>query len=320
MSVDAERKGGAGAGGIVVRACGLADRPSIERLGHPRHVCEILCPSLPRRIAWRLLGTRAVSVLAEDRVAGTVVGAAQFVRSRRSRDTWMFGHWRVTVARRRQGIGRRLLEEATHLLPEVGRLYSYVEWDNHVSIAAHERLGFEAGRTLWGKAPLGGLSTVGPANPAVRLEPAGARDWAALFAIYARAMGSLWMRLFPGLGPPNFLGGTTGRPRAGALAVVRALQSAGRGAFTVRAGTAATDRSAAGFVLWDGTTVTLFAEPEACDAALLARVALQIVAQGARRDDGIELRGLPHSLGGRLGPVVFQVLMGMPDVKTQWRR
>jgi hypothetical protein len=87
----------------------------------------------------------------------------------------------------------------------------------------------------------------------------------------------------------------------------------------VRAAAASADRSIAGFVLWVGRAATLFAEPEACDPALLARVALQIVAQGARRDDEIELRGLPRSLAGRPGPIAFQVLMGMPDVRTQWR-
>jgi hypothetical protein len=75
----------------------------------------------------------------------------------------------------------------------------------------------------------------------------------------------------------------------------------------------------AGFVLWEGAAATLFAEPDACDPAFLARVALQIVAQGARRDDTIELRGLPRSLKGHPGPIGLQVLMGMPDVRTQWR-
>jgi len=33
----------------------------------------------------------------------------------------------------------------------------------------------------------------------------------------------------------------------------------------------------------------------------------------------IGLRGLPRSLTVRPGTIVLQELMGMPDVKTQWR-
>src|SRR3989454_8775721 len=249
----------------LIRLCRPADRASIERLGHPPHVADILCPRPARRLAWRLLGTRAVPVLAEEEGTGTVIGSVQFVRSRRSPDTWMFGHWRVTAARRRQGIGRHMLVEGTRLLPQVARLYSYVDWDNEASIAAHERLGFESGRTLWGRAPLGVLTTVGPATPALRLEPVGARDWPVLFAIYTRALGSLWLRLFPGLGPGNFLGGTLGGLRAGVVAVVGGLPGGARSTTDPRAGTTSPDRSVAGFVLWEGEAVTLFADPAACD-------------------------------------------------------
>ena len=303
----------------LIRLCRPADRASIERLGHEPHVADILCPKSARRLAWRLVGTRAVAVLAEEVGTGAVIGSVQFVRSRRSSDTWMFGHWRVAAARRRQGIGRRILVEGAGLLPQVARLYSYVDWDNDASIAAHERLGFEAGRTLWGKAPLGVLTTVGPATPALRLEPVGARDWPVLFAIYARAMGCLWLRLFPGLGPGNFLGGTLGGLRAGVVAVVRGLPGVAWSTTDPRAGTTSPDRSVAGFVLWEGEAVTLFADPAVCDHAFLARAALQAIARGARRDLEIGLRGLPRSLPVRPGPIRFQAVMGMPDVMTRWQ-
>jgi len=290
----------------------------IERLGHPPSVAGMLCPPRARRIAWCLMGTRAVTVLAEEAETGAVVGSAQFVRQRRSPGTWIFGHWRVAAGRRRQGIGRRILAEGLRRLPEVTRLYSHVELGNDASIAAHERLGFEVGRTLWGSAPLGVLSTIGPATPALRLEPVGARDWPVLFAIYARAMGSLWLRLFPSLGPGTFLGGTRGGLRAGAVAVARGGQGTA-GARATGARAISTDRSVAGYLVWEGSGVTLFADPDACDQALLARGALQGLAQGGRRDLEIGLRGLPRSLTVRPGTIVLQELMGMPDVKTQWR-
>jgi L-amino acid N-acyltransferase YncA len=312
--------GGMGRGeGVRVRLCRPADRGSIERLGHPPSVAGMLCPPPARRIAWRLLGTRAVAVLAEEAGTGAVIGSAQFVRQHRSPGTWIFGHWRVAAGRRRQGIGRRILAEGMRRLPEVTRLYSHVEIDNDASIEAHKRLGFEVGRTLWGSAPLGVLSTIGPATPALRLEPAGARDWPVLFAIYARAMGSLWLRLFPSLGPRTFLGGTRGGLRAGAVAVARGGQGAGSDARAPGAKAISGDRSVAGYLVWESSAVTLFAEPDACDQALLARVALQVLAQGARRDLEIGLRGLPRSLAVRPGTIVLQELMGMPDVRTQWR-
>src|SRR5262245_40130143 len=149
--------------GVVVRRVRPADRDAIEGLGHPPPIPSLLCPTRPVRIAWRLLGTRAVTVVAEDVRTGSLLGTVQFVRSRRNPDTWMFGHWRVAAQRRRAGIGRRLLVEGRRLASGVGRLYSYVEWGNEVSMAAHERLGFEAGETLLGRAPLGALSTIGPA-------------------------------------------------------------------------------------------------------------------------------------------------------------
>ena len=291
-------------GDIVLRVCGAGDRASIERLGHPPAVAAILCPSLTRRVVWRLSGTRALSVAAVEGRAGTVVGCVQFLRSRRSPHTWMFGHWRVAPAIRRRGIGRRLILEGTRRLPEALRLYSYVEGDNDGSKEAHARLGFEAGRTLRGSATLGALSTIGATTPALRLDPVRAGDWDVLFAMYVRSMGSLWLRLHPGIGPRNFLEGAPGGLRAVAVAVARG----GRKAMG----------PAVGLVVWAGAGPVFFADPAVCDQGLLARVALQILAKGSSRDDEIRLRGLPRSLAERPGPIRFQELMGMPDVRTQW--
>jgi hypothetical protein len=300
----------------LIRVCRPRDRALIERLGHPTAIADMFCPPRLRRILWRLVGTRAVSLLAQETGTGSVLGSVQFVRSRRSPDTWMFGHWRTLAGRRRQGWGRRILAEGLRLLPQIRRLYSLVDAANEASIAAHRRLGFEAGRALWGSAPLGLLSTVGPATPALRLEPVAGRDWPLVFAIYARSMGSLWLRLFPGLGQQSFLGEQRGGLRAGVIAVARGLS--GSVALSVRAGRTSADGPAAGFVLWEGAAVTLFADPERCDQAFLARVALQLLAQGARRDREVELRGLPRDLEERPGPIRLRTLMAMPDVPTQW--
>ena len=244
-----------------------------------------------------------MSVVAEETATRLLLGAVQFIQTARRPGTWMFGHWRVAVGRRRQGVGRRLLQEGVRLLPAARRLYSYVDWGNEPSMAAHERCGFEAGRSLFGSAPLGLLSTIGPATPAVRLEPVGRHDWPSLFGLYARAMGSVWLRLEPGLGPRSFLGGGLSGLRVALIAIVR---GPGR------------EPRASGFVLWEGARVTFFADPDLCDAALLARVALQIIALGGRRESTLEIRGLPAGLMERPGPVSAQVLMGMPDLKTQW--
>ena len=68
-----------------------------------------------------------------------------------------------------------------------------------------------------------------------------------------------------------------------------------------------------------GHTSDMDAIMAACDAALLAKVALRLVALGAKRDATLELRGLPRSLVVRPGPIDVQILMGMPDPPTQWR-
>lgn len=298
-----ETRAGTGPEAILVRASRLEDRSALLSLGHPPAVAGILCPSAGRDLLWRLRGTRSISVVAEETATGRLLGAVQFIQTTRRPGTWMFGHWRVAAGRRRQGIGRRLLREGARLLPFARRLYSYVDWGNEPSLAAHERCGFETGRWLFGSAPLGLLSTIGPATPAVRLEPAGRRDWPSLFGLYARAMGSLWLRLAPGLGPRSFLGGALAGPRVALVAVVRAPGG---------------NPPISGFVLWEGPRVTFFADPDHCGAALLARVALQIISLGGRRESPLELRGLPVGFIERPGPVAAQVLMGMPDLGTQW--
>src|SRR3989442_14076529 len=132
--------------GALIRLCRPADRASIERLGPPPPVADILCPRPARRLAWRLLGTRAVPVLAEEEGTGAVVGSVQFVRSRRSPDTWMFGHWRVAAARRREGVRRRMPVEGIALLPpQVPRLYSYVVCGNASSSSSHAAAGVHGG-------------------------------------------------------------------------------------------------------------------------------------------------------------------------------
>ena len=207
------------------------------RLGHPPGVVDILCPPLARRIGWGLRGTLSRTALALDGRPGGILGSVQFLRSRRDRGTWMFGHWRVAAGRRREGIGRRLLREGAGLLPDGTRLYSYVDWGNEASLAAHERCGFEAGRTLHGSAPLSVLTTIGAATPALRLEPAGWRNPSLLFGLYARSMGSLWFRLFPGLRPRRFLAPRIASFRVVLLAMARDAERAG---------------GPAGLVVWEG--------------------------------------------------------------------
>ena len=305
---------------MLVRACRTGDRAALMRLGHPPAVGDILSPRRARRIAWRLLGTRSVAAMAVEKDTGAALGSIQFLRSRRDRNTWLFGHWRVAAGRRREGIGRRLLREGARLLPAGARLYSYVDWGNEASIAAHERCGFEAGRTLHGSAPLGVLSTIGAPTPALRLEPARPGDRPVLFGLYARAMGSLWLRLFPRLRPRNYATARFAGYRLALLAHSRVVDRAGGAGRAGGSGRPAPgDSQPAGFVLWEGDALTFFADPEVCDAALLARVALQLVALGAGREATLELRGLPRALAARPGAILAQILMGMPDPPTQWR-
>jgi len=309
-----------GAGGpahrphVEIRLCRSSDRSALMRLGHPPGIVDILCPPLARRIGWGVKGTLSRTALAVEGRPEGILGSVQFLRSRRDRRTWMFGHWRVAPGHRREGIGRRILREGAALLPAGARLYSYVDWGNEASLAAHERCGFEAGRTLQGSAPLSVLTTIGAATPALRLEPAGWRNRSIHFGLYARSMGSLWFRLFPGLRPRRFLPPRVAGFRVVLLAMARDAERSGGPAEAGRVPLGAT-----GLVVWERESLTLFADPAACDAALVARVALQLTALGARRETTLELRGLPRTFLARPGPIALRVLMGMPDPPTQWR-
>ena len=299
---------------LEIRFGRAGDREGLQRLGHPPALVDILLPPLARRIGWRARGTLSRSVVAVDVRTRAVLGCVQFLRSRRDRATWLFGHWRVAAGRRREGIGRRILRDGSSLLPPGARLYSYVEWGNEASIAAHERCGFEAGRTLLGSAPLSLLTTIGPATPALRLEAAGWGDSSVMFDLYARAMGSLWFRLFPRLRARRFLPRRLAGFRVALLAMTRNAERAGGRPESGRG-----SPGPAGLVVWEGESLTLFVDPAACDAAFLARVALQLTALGARRESTLEIRGLPRTFLVRPGPIEVQVLMGMPDPATQWR-
>src|SRR5712691_5836754 len=96
---------------VSIRPCRPADREALRALGQPPEVAAALCPSILTRIAWGLGGLEARAFVAEETRDGGAVGSIQFVRARRSSGTWMFGHWRVAPGRRRQGVGRLLLEE-----------------------------------------------------------------------------------------------------------------------------------------------------------------------------------------------------------------
>ncbi len=269
-------------------------------------MAQALAPSLLRRLEWIVLGDRVVGLLAEDAAAGMVVGSVQFVRSRRDPGTWMFGHWRVTPSRRRSGIGRLLLSEGVRLLPVVHRLYSYVDWGNQGSMEAHERLGFEPGLQALGSAPLGTLSTIGPPAAAVRLRRLRRRERGALLDLHRRAMGDLWLRLFPRIdreGPSPY-------DRAGWRRWAEILARGPARLYSVE-----TENGAAGFIVWRGASITLFTVPAACGAALLARVAMQVMERGASRDWEIDLRGLPRDLLARPGPIIAQILMGLTDAR-----
>ena len=292
---------------LQVRLSRASDREALAAFGHSPGVAQAFSPSPGRRLAWRLQGIRAVGVLAEDR--GGAVGTVQFVRSSGDPGTWMFGHWRVAPARRREGIGRLLLSEGSRLLPGIRRLYSYVDWGNEVSVLAHERLGFEACLLARGSALLGALSTVGPTAPALGFEPRGRRDWPGLFDLYCKACGPTWVSLFPRLGSAAYLDRAGGPGRWPPGPTRRFLPSVRVWSVEEQVGTAA-------MVVRRGASLTLYADPARCDAALLARVALRLLAEGARRDQEISLVGLPRGLVARPGPVRVEILMGLPEIST----
>ncbi len=313
MSSAVEEGGHVGreAGRVRVRFSRASDRPALLALGHPPPVAAALSPSAATRLAWALTGLKARALLAEVVPTGSVLGSVQFVRSRGDSGTWMFGHWRVAPQRRRRGIGRLLIDEGLRLLPAIRRLYSYVDWGNEVSVEAHLRLGFEAAAEIQGSAPLGALSAIGPAAPAVRLVPADRSAARELAELYRKAMGPLWFRLFPG-DDRNFspaLGTGTEGP---ALLLLRALREGPARILLV-----ADAGPPSGVVVWRRAAPgpTLFADPARCDAALLARLAARLMAQGAARGLDLTLRGLPTSLLASPGPIAARILMGLPEAR-----
>jgi RimJ/RimL family protein N-acetyltransferase len=319
----AERSGPSGSSGAIraesrlprVRLSCRGDREALEMLGHPPPVAASLSPSLTTRLAWVLAGLRARALVAVDGSA-RVVGSVQFVRERSDSGTWMFGHWRVATPCRRRGIGRTLIVEGLRLIPAIRRLYSYVDRGNQVSVSAHLNIGFEMAPEIQGSAPLGALSTIGPTAPAIRFEPGRRGDLPLLTDLYRKAMGPLWFRLFPGDRHrfwPALGAGTEGP----FLDLLRGLR-AGPALLAIVSDAG----PAVGFVAWRGgaATPTLFVDPAACDAALLARVAARLVALGARRDAEILLRGLPIGLLASAGPVAARLLMGLPDAASRLGR
>ncbi len=295
---------------VSIRPCRPADREALRALGQAPEVAAALCPSILTRIAWGLGGLEARAFVAEEQRGEGAVGSVQFVRAQRSSGTWMFGHWRVTPGRRRQGVGRLLLEEGVRRLPGLRRLFSYVERGNDGSIQAHLRLGFEAAAEFEGRAPLGGLSTVGPAAPSVRLVPASRRDGSELADLYRKAMGPLWLKLFPddqrSFSPE--LGTGLGGP---ALPLLRLLREGRPRTFIVRA-----EGPPAGFAVWRGGagTVALYLDPGACEGALLAKTAVQLIGLGIPRTLEIVLHGLPPAVLAPPTPIAARILMALPDV------
>ncbi|MFQ5877071.1 MAG: hypothetical protein ACE5JH_05200 [Acidobacteriota bacterium] len=231
----------------------------------------------------------------------------QFVGSRRDPGTWLFGHWRVAAGLRRAGVGRILLRDGLRLLPEIRRLYSYVDRGNGASMAAHARLGFEAAPEIRGSATLAALSRIGPASPPLGARRVRRRERPDLFPLYRRAVGPLWMRLFPGIDRRNYLRRGAGLPDGrgplsgllpGALVRVLALGP---------------DGDAVGLVVQRGGRMIFFLDPGACCPGLLARAALRMIGMRVPRDGEVDLRGLSADLAARPGPIAARVLMGMPD-------
>jgi RimJ/RimL family protein N-acetyltransferase len=287
------------------------DFGELQSIGHPPGVAQAFVPSPPRRLGWWLSGHRIVNVVAEDRRSGRIVGSVQFIRSLRDPGTWMFGHWRVVAARRREGIGRHLLRRGFRLLGKASRLYSYVDWGNDVSVEAHLRLGFETASVARGSATLAVLSTIGPAAPSIRLQPVRRSKAGALYPLYAASMGDLWLRLFPGLDRVSFLDSDGDRRRLVTL-LRRGLLERPERLWLIDPG------EPAGFVRWEASGVELFIDPARCEAGMLSRVALQLLALGAPREERALLRGLPRGFLARPGPVQGRMLMGMIDAARRF--
>jgi hypothetical protein len=251
---------------------------------------------------------RVVGMVAEEPEHKEILGSIQFVRHRRQPGTWMFGHWRVSSPQRRAGVGRLLVCEGLRLLPEIQRLYSFVEWNNDASIAAHTRLGFQAAPELWGRAALGPLSTLGPPPPAVRLDRVPPRGPRFVRSLFRRSMGPLWCALFPG--PAS--SGDPGPACApwdlrGWLSVIWRRMS-------TRAWSATTPERVEAILVRTGRNATVFLDPEKCAPGLLARVALAMLSIGFERGQEVELRGLSRGIVERGGPIRAQILMGLTEV------
>ncbi len=312
MTNAAEREGASSSdpGSVRIRFSGPRDRAALGALGHPPSIAAVLSPALSTRAAWAISGVESRGIVAEETPAGVILGSVQFVRARRDTGTWMFGHWRVTPPRRREGIGRRLIAEGLGLIPRIRRLYSYVDWGNEISILAHRRLGFEASGPVAGRASLRALSTIGPPTPPARLRETSREDRAVLLELYKRAMGPVWFSLFPG--DDRFSAALGIGSEGPSLALLGAIRGG-------RARTLAMhldDRLPAAFVVVRGAfeKAALYADPSRCDDSLLARVALRLLALGPPRDLGMGLRGLSRALLNAAGPIAARVLMGMPDV------
>ena len=292
---------------VRVRRARPSDRPALKALGHPPGAVFAIAPSPAGRLEWRSRGMRVVGLVAEE-CDGQLVGSVHFVRNRRERKTWLFGHWRVSGAYRRSGIGRHLLREGLRALPEATRLYSFVDWGNEGSVAAHRHLGFEAAPELWGSALLGPLSTLGSPAPAIVLSAVPRSRRAILAQPFRRAMGPLWCRLFPDQARRGEPG-----PAIAPWDLRGAIGHLWRRT-TCRYRVAASGDRIEAVELAMGAAKTLFLDPEACDAGWLARLAQALLASGCDRSTEIEIRGVTRSLVERGGPIRAQILMGLTDV------
>ena len=292
-----------------VRECRYSDHEALRQFGYTPDVLAVLCPNALTRFLWRIHSTHVRSFLGEEMDSCLVLGSVQFVRSRLDCETWIFGHWKVATGLRRRGIGGQLLLGALNMLPDARRIYSLVELGNDTSIHAHERLGFEASSTVLGGVSLGELSTIGPPAPPAQLQQVHPQDMDILFAIYRRAMGGTWMRLFPKLDFESFLRSVVEPP--GGIQPAPSSAPGMRQTLSV-----AIDGYRAGFVVRAKTNWIFFSDPEHCSPSVLARTAGSLLTLGANRADWIALRGLPRALLKSPRGIAFSVLMGCSDRDT----
>lgn len=292
---------------VRVRRARPSDRPALEVMGHPPGAVFAIAPSPAGRLEWRTRGMRIVGLVAVER-DGQLVGSIHFVRHRREPKTWLFGHWRVSVRYRRSGIGRYLLREGLRVLPEVSRLYSFVDWGNEGSVAAHRHLGFEVAPELWGSSLLGPLSTLGSPAPTIVMAAVPRSGRAILAQPFRRAMGPLWCRLFPDQARRGEPG-----PAIAPWDLRGAIGHLWRRT-TCRYRTATSGDRIEAIELAVGMERTLFLDPESCDPGLLSRLAQALLASGCDRSTEIEIRGVARSLIERGGPIRAQILMGLTHV------